>query len=102
MTAGTNPEAATSNPLLARIAAEPVPNRECKIAETIAVHPEVAMTRHLIASLLLLTTFTCLAAPQEATPQRTLVGQGVMASQITTKVAPIYPPLARAAASRAL
>jgi TonB family protein len=54
------------------------------------------MTRHLIAPLLLLTTLTYLAASQEA-PQRALVGQSVMASQISTKVAPVYPPLARQA-----
>jgi TonB family protein len=54
------------------------------------------MKRHLIAPLLLLTTLTCLSASQEA-PQAPLVGQSVMAGQITTKVAPVYPPLARQA-----
>jgi len=55
------------------------------------------MTRHLAARLLLLSTFTCLAAAQEASPQRVLVGQSFMASEIVTKVAPVYPPLARQA-----
>jgi TonB family protein len=57
------------------------------------------MTRRLLISLLLLglSTFTCLAASQEASPQGVPVGQSVMAGQIVTKVAPIYPPLARQA-----
>jgi TonB family protein len=55
------------------------------------------MTRHLIAPLLLLTTLTFLTAAQEATPQRAMVGQPVMASQITARVDPVYPPLARQA-----
>ena len=57
------------------------------------------MTRRLAVSLLLLSlgTFTCLAASQEANPQSVTVGQSVMAGQIVTKVAPVYPPLARQA-----
>jgi TonB family protein len=60
---------------------------------------EVTMTRRLAVSLLLLSlgTFTCLAASQEANPQSVTVGQSVMACQIVTKVAPVYPPLARQA-----
>jgi len=57
------------------------------------------MTRRLVVSLLLLSlsTFTCLAASQGASPQSVTVGQSVMAGQIVAKVAPIYPPLARQA-----
>ena len=59
------------------------------------------MTGRLAVSLLLLSlslsTFTCVAASQEASPQAEPVGPSVMAGQIITKVAPIYPPLARQA-----
>jgi TonB family protein len=55
------------------------------------------MTRHLVAPLLLLSIFVGPAASQEASPQGVPVGQSVMVDQIVTKVAPIYPPLARQA-----
>jgi TonB family protein len=55
------------------------------------------MTRHLMAAFLLLVTLTLVAASQDATPQRVLVSQGIMSGQILTKVAPVYPPLAKQA-----
>jgi TonB family protein len=55
------------------------------------------MIRRLLAPLLLLTIFACPASSQEADPHHVLVGQSAMASQIISKVAPIYPPLARQA-----
>ncbi|MFZ0138032.1 MAG: energy transducer TonB [Candidatus Sulfotelmatobacter sp.] len=57
------------------------------------------MTKRSVVPLLLfcLSAFSCLAASQEASPQGLPVGPNVMASQIITKVPPIYPPLARQA-----
>jgi TonB family protein len=59
------------------------------------------MTGRLTVSLLLLSfslsTFSCAAVSQEASPQAEPVGPSVMAGQIITKVAPVYPPLARQA-----
>jgi TonB family protein len=57
---------------------------------------EVSMSRHLIALLLLLITLAGLASAQVA-PQRVRVVDTVMSAQIVTKVAPVYPPLARQA-----
>src|SRR5580704_30730 len=79
----------------------PLCNPEFKIAGSFLVRMEVTMTGRLAVSLLLLSlslsTFTCVAASQEASPQAEPVGPSVMAGQIITKVAPIYPPLARQA-----
>jgi TonB family protein len=55
------------------------------------------MIGRLVAPLLLLSIFVCLAGAQEATSQRVLVGQKVMASELVTKIAPVYPALARQA-----
>jgi len=55
------------------------------------------MKRNLVASLLFLIALTALAAPQDATSQRVQVDRKQMSDQIVTKVAPVYPPLARQA-----
>jgi TonB family protein len=54
------------------------------------------MSRHLIAALLLLVTLVSLGAAQ-AVPQRVRVADTIISQQIVTKVAPIYPPLAKQA-----
>ena len=54
------------------------------------------MKRNFLAPTLLLLTLTSLAASQ-AVPKYVRVGQSVMTGQISEKVAPIYPPLARQA-----
>jgi TonB family protein len=54
------------------------------------------MTRHLFASLLLLVLFTSLAASQ-VMQQRVRAVESVMAARLVTKVAPVYPALARQA-----
>ena len=55
------------------------------------------MIRRPLASFLLLSIFTCLSGAQDATPQRVVVDQKIFAAGLVTKVAPIYPPLARQA-----
>ena len=54
------------------------------------------MKRNLVAPLLFLIALTSLAASQ-ITATRIRVGDHVMADQVVTKVAPVYPPLARQA-----
>ena len=54
------------------------------------------MKMHPVAVLLVLVAVTSLAASQ-IRPGRVRVGQSVMSAQIATKVAPVYPPLARQA-----
>jgi TonB family protein len=53
------------------------------------------MTRHLLAPLLLLVLFTSLAASQVIAQQRVRAAESVMAARLVTKVAPVYPALAR-------
>ena len=55
------------------------------------------MTRHLLAPLLLLVLFTSLAASQVIAQQRVRAAESVMAARLVTKVAPVYPALARQA-----
>jgi len=54
------------------------------------------MSRHLIAPLLLLIALASLASAQ-IVPQRVRVADTIISQQIITKVAPVYPPLARQA-----
>src|ERR1700690_2505875 len=54
------------------------------------------MKMHAVAVLLVSVALTSLAASQ-IHPERVRVGQNVMSAQIVTKVAPVYPPLARPA-----
>jgi len=54
------------------------------------------MSRHLIAPRLLLITLTALASAQ-VVPQRVRVADTIISQQIVTKVAPVYPALARQA-----
>jgi len=54
------------------------------------------MTRHQIAAFFLLFTLASLAAAQ-IVPQRVRVADTIISQQIVTKVAPIYPPLAKQA-----
>ena len=54
------------------------------------------MKMHAVAVLLVSVALTSLAASQ-IHPERVRVGQNVMSAQIVTKVAPVYPPLARQA-----
>jgi TonB family protein len=55
------------------------------------------MKRHLVAPLLLIALTSMASSQASMTPPRARVGQSVMAAQITNKVAPVYPPLARQA-----
>jgi TonB family protein len=54
------------------------------------------MTRHLVAALLILVALTS-AAVSQAVRTRVRVVDTIMSAQIITKVAPVYPPLARQA-----
>jgi TonB family protein len=62
---------------------------------------EVSMKRHLLALLLLLIAFTCLAASQ-VVPRYVMVGQSVMTEHLFKRVDPIYPPLAKQARIQAI
>jgi TonB family protein len=54
------------------------------------------MTRHLTTAFFLLFTLASLAAAQ-IVPQRVRVADTIISQQVITKVAPVYPPLARQA-----
>jgi TonB family protein len=54
------------------------------------------MKMHAVAVLLVFVGLTSLCASQ-VHPERVRVGQNVMSAQIVTKVAPVYPPLAKQA-----
>jgi protein TonB len=55
------------------------------------------MKQHLVAPLLLLALASMAASQASMTPPRARVAQAVMSAQLTNKVAPVYPPLARQA-----
>jgi TonB family protein len=55
------------------------------------------MKRYLIASILVFSSVPLLVWAQESTPQRVRTSESIMQGLAITKVAPLYPPLARQA-----
>jgi TonB family protein len=55
------------------------------------------MKRNLMASILVFSSLTLLASAQVSTPQRVRASESIMQGLTITKVAPVYPPLARQA-----
>ena len=69
-----------------------------RIASSFAARVEVSMTRHLLASFLILVTLTCAAASQVVgAPARVRVSESILQGLMIRKVAPDYPPLAKQA-----